>query len=146
MHLKTASFRLRRFRKLLNNNELAQPKGQKCNNCFAHFRLLDQKSKSCNYHVFNNITNPRGRTKDKQRAKPKRGIPVVSPLHFEKRESHPSSGSNFKCDGLDSRGSWLVCCFDTVQSKNRLLAGESVAFQYSFCGIVAMRRAGRVGL
>jgi len=84
--LKTASFRLRRFCKPLNNHELAPPQAQKCNNCFVRFRLLDQKSKSGKSHRFNNITNQQGRTKDKRRAKPKRGIPGVSPLHFETRE------------------------------------------------------------
>jgi hypothetical protein len=84
--LKTVSFRLRRFRNPLKNHELAPPQGQKCNNCFAYFRLLDQKSKSDNHHGINNITNPQGRIKGKLKAKPKRGIPAVSPLNENEKQ------------------------------------------------------------
>jgi hypothetical protein len=55
------------------NNELPPPQAQKCNKSLPHFRLLDQKQKSFNNHGINNITNQQGRTKDKRRAKPKRG-------------------------------------------------------------------------
>jgi hypothetical protein len=89
--LKTASFRLRRFRNQLKNHELAPPQAQKCNNCFACFRLLDQKPKSGNHHGINNITNPQGRTKNKRRAKPKcRNSRRKWPVELDKDEGkHP---------------------------------------------------------
>jgi hypothetical protein len=68
-----ASFRLRRFRNPLKKDELAPPQAQKCNYCFADIRLFGQKQKSVNHCMFNNIANQQGRTKDKRRAKPRRG-------------------------------------------------------------------------